>query len=65
MTTQDQFQQGDTQLMFRRQNNRTLYDIDQLLERQEYLRQQLGEEKVNAIERQPDLFYNHDKFRQW
>ncbi len=64
-TTEEQFRDGDISHLFRKQNNRSLDEVDQLLQRQEYLRQQLGDEKADQIEKTPDLFYNHDKFRQW
>ncbi len=51
--------------MFRAQDPRTLAEIDTLLQRQVLLRNLLGNDKADEIEKQPDLFYNHERFRIW
>lgn len=61
--TNDQYSKFDPQYAFKRQNKRTLADIDILYMRQEELRKQIGVEKAEQIEKNPDLFYNHEKFR--
>ena len=44
--TLDQFASGDLSYLFRKQYNRSLDEIDQLLQRQEFIRKKLGEEKA-------------------
>jgi hypothetical protein len=56
---------GELGFLFRTQDARTLAEVDTLLLRQEKLRQLLGNEKADAIEKEPDLFYNHERFRIW
>ncbi len=51
--------------MFRKQFSRSLEEVDQLLQRQEYIRTKLGTQKAKEIEISPDLFYNHERFRIW
>ena len=64
-TTWDQFQAGDLSYLFRKQQNRSLSQVDTLIQRQEYLRNTLGEQKAGEIEKDPDFFYNHERFRIW
>ena len=64
-TTWDQFQAGDLSYLFRKQQNRSLSQVDTLIQRQEYLRNTLGEQKASEIEKDPDFFYNHERFRIW
>ena len=49
--------------MFRRQEPRSLADIDELVQRQQQLRLTLGLERAAEIERQPELFSDGEKFR--
>lgn len=56
---------SDITYLFRTQDRRTLAEIDTLMQRQQQLRTLLGEEKAAAIEKQPDLYYNHERFRIW
>ena len=63
--TFSEFQPGDLTYLFRRQYSRSLSEVDELLQRQEYIRGKLGNEKANEIEANPDLFYNHERFRIW
>ena len=51
--------------MFRKQFTRSLEEVDQLLQRQEYIRNKLGSQKAKEIETTPDLYYNHERFRIW
>mmetsp|Transcript_11815 Transcript_11815/g.13369 ORF Transcript_11815/g.13369 Transcript_11815/m.13369 type:complete len:99 (+) Transcript_11815:542-838(+) len=44
-------------------NPRTLEDIDRMVSSMNYLSKKLGEEKSKAIEYDPELFYNGNKFR--
>mmetsp|Transcript_3952 Transcript_3952/g.2917 ORF Transcript_3952/g.2917 Transcript_3952/m.2917 type:complete len:155 (+) Transcript_3952:28-492(+) len=53
------------QFLFRGQNPRSLKEVDLLLRRKEFLRKQLGDELADKIELQPDLYYDHEKFRIW
>ena len=48
---------------FRRQEPRTLDDIDQLLQRQQQLRLTIGLERAAVIEAEPELFSDGEKFR--
>lgn len=64
-STWDEFYSPDVSYLFRRQDKRSLDEIDTLLQRQAYLREKLGKESADAIEQDPDFFYNHDKFRIW
>ena len=57
--------QVDQSFLFRAQDARTLAEIDILFQRQQKLRQLLGEERAEKIELEPDNFYNHDSFRIW
>ena len=50
--------------MFRRQEPRTLEDIDALIQRMQQLKQQIGERSAE-IEKQPELFMDGEKFRIW
>jgi len=59
------FAPGDIAFLFRTQYNRSLDEIDQLLQRQAFIRSKLGDEKASEIEKQPDLHYNHERFRIW
>ena len=61
--TNDYHEPGDISYIFRHQNPRTLDEIDVLLHRQEKIKQRLGEEKAAQIEKQPELFYDHERFR--
>ena len=63
--TLDQFGPGDLTYLFRTQYNRSLTEIDTLLQRQAFIRTKLGEQKASAIEKEPDLHYNHERFRIW
>ena len=63
--TLDQFAPGDLAYLFRSQYNRSLDEIDQLLQRQAFIRSKLGEQKASEIEKEADLHYNLDKFRIW
>ncbi len=63
--TKDHQDAGDMSYLFRTQEARTLAEIDTLILRQEYLRNKLGDAKANEIEKEPDLFYNHERFRIW
>ena len=56
---------GDLTFWFRAQDARTMAEIDTLLQRQQMLRNILGSEKADEIEKEPDLFYNHERFRIW
>jgi hypothetical protein len=58
-------QPGDLSYSFRTQNARTLDEIDTLLQRQERLKTLLGGSRASEIEKEPDLFYNHERFRIW
>ena len=49
--------------MFRRQEPRTLGDIDQLLQRQSQQRLNLGLERASHIENNVELFADGEKFR--
>ena len=60
-----EFGAGDLSYSFRKQYSRSLEEIDTLIQRQEYIRAKLGEEKATAIEKEPDLYYNHERFRIW
>ena len=60
-----EFPAGDLAYLFRRQYSRSLDEVDTLIRRQEYIKNQLGAEKAAAIEKEPDLFYNHERFRIW
>ena len=60
-----EFAPGDISYMFRKQFTRSLEEVDQLLQRQEYIRNKLGSQKANEIETTPDLYYNHERFRIW
>ena len=66
-TTWDQFgnKYGDHSHLFRKQDNRSLGEIDLIITRLEHFRRQLGPERTEEIEKNPDLFYNHEKFRIW
>ena len=64
-TTWDQFSEGDFTHLFRRQEKRSLNEVDLLLSRQSFLRKHLGENRAGEIEKDPDFFYNHEKFRIW
>ena len=59
------FAPGDIAFLFRTQYNRSLDEIDHLLQRQAFIRSKLGDEKASEIEKQPDLHYNHERFRIW
>ena len=50
---------------FKVQNKRSLSDLDDLFRYQESLRRYIGLERAAEIEKTPDLFYNHEKFRIW
>ena len=50
---------------FRRQEPRTLDDIDQLIQRQQQLRLTIGLERAATIEAEPELFSDGEKFRIW
>ena len=56
---------GDLSYWFRTQDARTMAEIDTLLQRQHLLKSLLGAEKASEIEKEPDLFYNHERFRIW
>ena len=49
--------------MFRKQEARTLDDIDQLLQRQQQLRLNIGLERADYIEKNVELFADGEKFR--
>ncbi len=51
--------------MFRRQDKRTLDQLDLLYQRLAFLRSKVGDEKADEIEQSPDLFYNSERFRIW
>ena len=53
---------GDISFLFRTQNPRTLDEIDILLQRKEKMREKLGNEKANEIDKQPELFYDSERF---
>mmetsp|Transcript_11459 Transcript_11459/g.11463 ORF Transcript_11459/g.11463 Transcript_11459/m.11463 type:complete len:151 (-) Transcript_11459:52-504(-) len=53
------------QYIFRKQNCRSLSEIDILIRRQEYLRNKIGEQLAMEIELQPELHYDFEKFRIW
>ena len=63
--TKEYHKEGNISYLFRTQDARTLAEVDTLLLRQQKLRQLLGNEKADAIEKEPDLFYNHERFRIW
>lgn len=63
--TKDHQDPGDMSLLFRTQEARSLAEIDTLIQRQIHLKNKLGEEKAKEIEKDPDQYYNHDKFRIW
>ena len=63
--TLSEFNTGDFTFMFRKQFSRSLDEVDQLLQRQEYLRSKLDTKKAKEIEHTPDLYYNHERFRIW
>ncbi len=48
---------------FRAQQVRSLEDVDKLVINREHLRMKLGAEKADEIEKDPDTFYNHEKYR--
>jgi len=64
-STWDEFRDLDLSHVFRRQNKRTLDEIDSLILRKEHLRNKLGEEKARDIDSNPDSFYNNERFRIW
>ena len=53
----------DMGLPFRRQEPRSLDDIDMLLQRQAQLRLNLGLERADYVEKHPELFADGEKFR--
>ena len=59
------FAEGDLAYLFRKQFTRSLDEIDQLLQRQAFIRGKLGDERAKEIESEPDLHYNHERFRIW
>ncbi|CDW83629.1 UNKNOWN [Stylonychia lemnae] len=61
--TSDQFELGDNSHLFRKQNKRTLHEVDTLFSRQESIRKQIGNDRADQIERNPDLFCNHERYR--
>ena len=63
--TKDHQADSDLSFLFRAQDARTMAEIDTLLQRQEKLRQLLGHVKALEIESDPDMFYNHERFRIW
>ena len=50
---------------FRRQEPRTLDDIDTLIQRHQNLRLSIGLERADYIEKNPELFADGEKFRIW
>ena len=64
-STWDEFRDIDLTYSYRRQHKRSLEEIDTLIERQQSLKHFIGPERSAEIERDPDLFYNHEKFRIW
>ena len=54
---------GDIGYLFRGQEDRTIEQVDQLLQRQELLRKQVGEERSAQIRAAPELFADADAFR--
>ena len=70
MSSLDSFKQGlttrfDNGISFRRQEPRSLDDIDQLIQRMQQYRLHIGLERADFIERQPELFADGEKFRIW
>ena len=63
--TWDEIKDYDMNYFFRKQEKRSLDEIDTLLQRQEALKQALGDDISKQIEEDPDLFYNHERFRIW
>ena len=63
--TKDHQIAGDLSFSFRAQDPRTLAEIDTLIKRQAKLRELLGDQLASQIEKEPDLFYNHERFRIW
>ena len=66
----DSWKQGlatryDGGAMFRRQEPRSLDDIDKLVQRQQQLRLNLGLERAGEIEKSVDSFADGEKFRMW
>ena len=64
------FQQGlstryDNGVAFRRQEPRSLEDIDELIQRMQQMRLHIGLERAAHIEQQPELFADGEKFRIW
>ena len=55
----------DNGVGFRRQEPRTLDDIDQLIQRMQQLRLHIGLERAAFIETQPEMFADGEKFRIW
>ena len=53
----------DNGFAFRRQEPRTLDDIDQLVQRQQQMRLNIGLERAAYIEQNPELFADGEKFR--
>ena len=53
----------DGGISWRRQEPRTLEDIDQLVQRMQQLRLTIGLERATHIESQPELFSDGEKFR--
>ena len=64
-TTWEDFREGDLTYLFRKQEKRSLGKVDLLIQRQQYIRKHLGDSIANSIEKDPDLFYNHERFRIW
>ena len=60
-----EFLQGDIAYLFRKQYSRTLSEVDDLIKRQLFIRSKLGDQKADQIEKEPDSFYNHERFRIW
>ena len=61
----DQFSFGDLTYTFRKQEPRSLAEVDLLIKRQANIRKLIGNEKADDIETAPDLFYNAERFRIW
>ncbi len=64
-SSSDSFGIGDLTFAFRKQEPRSLHEIDMLIKRQASIRKIIGEEKANDIETAPDLYYNAERFRIW
>ena len=50
---------------FRRQPDRSIEEVDKLVEFLNYSRAYLGEEKFNQIKADPEPFYNNERFNIW